>query len=89
MAHAIGCLGESAATSVYRRERAKAEKRQHERKAVRKGPIRNQQRVMCIAVVSRPEEKLVKLVKVRKGHLRHVKAAFWYSDVRYVPTAEK
>lgn len=89
MAHAIGCLGESAATTVYRRERAKAEHRQHARKAVARGPIRNQDRKITFAVVSRPEEKEIKLVKVRKGHLHHLATAYLYANVQYVEKVVK
>ena len=81
MAHAIGCLGSSVAT--YRAERAKSVRRKVDRKALTHGP-RNQDRVMTFAVISRPEEKGIKVIRVRKGHLNHVKAAYLYGKVEYL-----
>lgn len=79
MAYAIGCLGSDTATSLYHRERAKANARKA-RKAQVRTPLRNQRREMTLAVVSRANEAHVKILKVRKGHLHHVKAAYFHAD---------
>jgi hypothetical protein len=80
VAHAIGCLGESTATAVYRRERAKAEQRKRAKTALTRGPssLRNQNRKKVLAIVWR-EDGRGKAVATRQGHLRHVKAAFFHA----------
>ena len=83
MAHAIGCLGSP--VSTYRAEKEKATRRAQAKKALTHGPIRNQARAMTLAVISRDNEKTVKVVKVRQGHLHHVKAAYLHaSNVMYL-----
>jgi len=79
MAHAIGCLGTPIAVTVCRRERAKRAER-GVRLAV---PKRNQTRTMLVAAVTTTPGRF-RLLPVREGHLRHVRAAMFYHEAQYL-----
>ena len=80
MAYAIGCLGTGTDhASNYRKERAKAANRKVARRLVPK-VARNQDRALTFAVIAREGTDRVKVIPVRKGHLNHVKTAYFHAS---------
>lgn len=77
MAHAIGCLG--TAINHVRVERAKRAESVI-RLAV---PKRNQNRRLVVAVIDQGNKRY-RLLPVREGHLRHVRAAMFHHEVKYL-----
>ena len=82
MAHAIGCLG--SATDTYRREKLASKQRAARKEALRRGPIRNQNRKLEIVAIVHEHDTHAKLVKVRKGHVHHLVTAYAFAEIKPV-----